>query len=119
MAGVEILAVEQIATEYAFNWGAWALTLGVVLVFSLFVSVIYSNIDNYTSWRTAISIGLFVGVLMGGIVGLLPGFTTKPIEFKDQYKVLISEEVSMVEFMEKYEIVEQEGRIYTIEEKTE
>ena len=118
MAGVEILAVEQIATKYAFNWGAWALTFGVILGFCLLVSV-FCCIGSYIDWKIAISVGLFVGVLFGGLFGLLPGFTTKPIEFKDQYKVLISEEVSMVEFMEKYEIVEQEGRIYTIEEKTE
>lgn len=118
MAGVEVLAVEQIATKYAFNWSAWALTLGIVLGFCLLVSIA-CKIGSYIDWKTAIFIGLSLGVLFGGLIGLLPGFTTKPIEFKDQYKVLISEEVSMVEFMEKYEIVEQEGRIYTIEEKTE
>ena len=34
-----------------------------------------------------------------------------------RYQVLIDESVSMTEFFEKYEIVEQEGKIYTVKEK--
>lgn len=34
-----------------------------------------------------------------------------------RYQVLIDESVSMSEFFEKYEIVEQEGKIYTVKEK--
>ena len=34
-----------------------------------------------------------------------------------QYKVTIDETVSMVEFMDKYEIIDQEGKIYTVRER--
>lgn len=34
-----------------------------------------------------------------------------------RYKVTISEEVSMVEFCEKYEVIDVDGMIYTIKEK--
>lgn len=34
-----------------------------------------------------------------------------------QYQVLIDESVSMSDFFERYEIIEQEGKIYTIKEK--
>jgi hypothetical protein len=34
-----------------------------------------------------------------------------------QYQVIIDESVSMSEFFEKYEIIEQEGKIYTVKEK--
>ena len=36
---------------------------------------------------------------------------------KTQYQVLIDESVSMTEFFEKYEIIKQDGKIYTIKEK--
>lgn len=36
---------------------------------------------------------------------------------KYEYKVIISDEVSLNEFYDKYEIVDQEGKIYTIKEK--
>ena len=34
-----------------------------------------------------------------------------------EYKVLISEEVNFIEFNQKYEIIEQEGEIFTIKER--
>ena len=34
-----------------------------------------------------------------------------------QYKVTIDETVSMVKFMDKYEIIDQEGKIYTVRER--
>lgn len=34
-----------------------------------------------------------------------------------RYQVLIDESVSMSEFFEKYEIIEQEGKIYIVKEK--
>lgn len=36
---------------------------------------------------------------------------------KYEYKVIISDEVSLNEFYDKYEIVDQEGKIYTIKER--
>lgn len=36
---------------------------------------------------------------------------------KYEYKVTIDDSVSMIEFNERYEIIEVEGRIYTIQEK--
>lgn len=36
---------------------------------------------------------------------------------KYEYKVTISDEVSLNEFYDKYEIVDQEGKIYTIKER--
>ena len=33
-----------------------------------------------------------------------------------EYKVTINENVSLIEFNEKYEIIEQNGKIYTIKE---
>ena len=46
------------------------------------------------------------------------GIAIKTDEIIDtEYEVIISDEVSMNEFNEKYEIVEQRGKIYTIKER--
>lgn len=42
------------------------------------------------------------------------GFETK---IETRYDVTISDEVKLTEFNEKYEIIEQKGKIYTIREK--
>lgn len=35
-----------------------------------------------------------------------------------EYKVIISEDVNFHEFMDRYEIIDQEGKIYTVKETT-
>jgi Na+/melibiose symporter-like transporter len=42
-------------------------------------------------------------------------FTAEPEHTR--YKVTISDEVSMNDFLERYEIVDQEGKIYTVRER--
>ena len=41
------------------------------------------------------------------------------IEYETHYKVTISDEVEMNDFYETYEIVEQDGKIYTVRERNE
>ena len=43
--------------------------------------------------------------------------TRTPEKYETQYKVTISDEVSFNEFMDKYEILDQEGKIYTVKER--
>ena len=50
MTGVEILAVEQIATKYAFNWCAWGLCAGVSMVFCVIVGIV-TGFSYYSKWR--------------------------------------------------------------------
>lgn len=62
--------------------------------------------------------------ILGAIAGFLVGIFAYAIIFQCifpdkfiKYKVTISEEVSMTEFYEKYEIIDVDGAIYTIREK--
>lgn len=114
MTGVEILAMEEVVTAYAFNWGAYIITL-IVTVF------ICGVIGIITGWPlnvlSGLCVGMIVGFLVGGILGLLPGFTTLPKEYETRYKVTISDEVFMNDFLERYEIIDQEGKIYTVRER--
>ena len=56
------------------------------------------------------------------ILGLLPWAVTLEVTkaltaYDTEYKVTISDDVSMNEFMEKYKIIDQDGKIYTIRER--
>ena len=66
-----------------------------------------------------LSYGIF-GAIAGCIVGIFAYAIIFqcifPVKFI-KYKVTISEEVSMTEFYEKYEIIDVDGAIYTIREK--
>ena len=57
---------------------------------------------------------VLLGVLVCGICTSIK--TDEIIETK--YEVIVSEGVDFVEFMDKYEILDQEGKIYTVREKT-
>ena len=60
-----------------------------------------------------------LGTIAGFIVGIFAYAIIFQCIFPDKfikYKVTISEEVSMTEFYEKYEIIDVDGAIYTIKE---
>ena len=58
---------------------------------------------------------------MLGIIMIISGICSISIQTQvgeyTQYKVTISDEVNFTEFNDKYEIIEQDGKIYTIKER--
>ncbi len=121
MNGVEILSQAEVATSTAFNWTAFWVSIGVTFLFGFICVLIYQFKDYGCVDWSDVGEGIVFGSLMGcfgAIIGLGLGFgLSKPTEFETQYKVIISDEVSMNEFLEQYEIIDQEGKIYTVREK--
>ena len=105
LQGVEILSQEIIpimeANEPLFLFG-WF--IGIILLI-----VINIKVD------TTLSIVVFFSVIAISL-GLSYGIPRKVGEYT-QYKVIISDEVNFIEFNNKYEVLEQEGKIYAIREK--
>ena len=115
MTGVEVLAIEKVAIDFAFSWGLFGiiafLILGAFVLFGLLAAIVVDDIKCITGFGI---VGLIFAMLLGFACGDSAG---EPIEYENQYKVIISDEVSMNEFIEKYEIIEQEGKIYTVRER--
>lgn len=113
MNGVEILSSSKIVTEVAFSWLGFLITLCIVFVLFLGIGFFMAPQDNNN-----IVTGAIFGVRFGIIAGFMMGFIYgTPIEYEMQYKVTISDEVQMNSFFERYEILNQEGKIYTVREK--
>ena len=115
--GIEILSQSEVGTNIGMNWWAFGLITALFFVVGLVLAII-DTCPEGIEWLGCVFIGLLVGVLgclFGALIGRAVG---KPTEFETQYKVIISDEVQMNEFLEKYEIIDQEGKIYTIREKT-
>lgn len=110
MEGIEILAVGQIGVGSSFNW------LTAIIAGLLFGATAFIFGLCHDSCIAAIVMGLLVTILAGAIVGVADGI---PTHYVPTYKVVISDEVSMNEFTERYEILEQEGKIYTVKEREE
>ena len=116
MTGVEILAMEEVVTAYAFNLKAFLIFLSCVTVFCGIIGMVANS--PYSMLNGAL-MGMAMGLIFGGILGQLPAWTTLPKEYETQYKVTISDEVSMNDFLSRYEIIDQEGKIYTVRERND
>lgn len=115
MVGVEILAMEEVVASCVFNWSVFWITFGII--FGIFVSIGVVASVAYYDWGE-FALFLIVGALFGALLGVVFGVGESiPTEYETQYKVIISDEVSMNEFTEKYEIIEQDGKIYTVAER--
>lgn len=117
MNGVEILASSEVVIETAFNWQIFWIFLGGILVLSISLSLFFNFLDEF-GLKNAIKVGVIVGLLFGIFTGIVSGFGCGiPLVYETQYKVIVSNEVQMNDFVEKYEIIDQEGKIYTVRER--
>lgn len=108
MQGLEILTSEQIGIAYSFNTVAFFIV--AIIITGIFVAI---GIFEGEVVQMVVG-GMLFGVFLGGVSGALLG---EPTDYETQYKVTISDEISMAEFLEQYEIIDQEGKILTIKEK--
>lgn len=118
MSGVEILSIIE-EPILLFNERAFGSTFFITLGIFLFIGICISIED--CEWWFYLPLFSIVGVIAGILLGVLAGglFVQKTDEVETTYKVIISEEVSLNDFMEKYEIIDQEGKIYTVKERGE
>ena len=116
MPGVDILAMKEVVVERAFNYTTFAIIFGLVTTIGIVSGLVAHFVYGHD---VAIVPALIIAFLLGGgFFGAFAGTASgAPTKYETQYKVTISEEVSMVEFHEKYEIVETEGKIFTVREK--
>lgn len=90
-------------------------TLGIIAAIALSLGIILVCIGNAskheetTSWGAACIVTGIIGIIMWAAF-------TPPVKY-NEYKVTIDDTVSLNAFNSKYEIIEQEGKIYTIIEK--
>lgn len=119
MNGVEILNEIPI-----YNIAEWALaTVAVIFIVTPLAFFIRSIIEwegfRYIILNTASGflIGLFMTILFIVFTSEADIAYDKNNVQHYQYQVVVSDEVEFNEFMEKYEILEQNGDIYTVQER--
>ena len=119
MKGVEILSTTEVATEWIFNWKAFWITLAAAFISMFVISIVIYVWDGGLDIAFIPLVTIFCGLFGGLCFGILFGriVCPTPTKYETQYKVTISDEVPMNEFLEKYEIIDQDGKIYVIQEK--
>ena len=116
MSGVEILSSTEVASEFAFNWIAFWIVTAVCFVICLIAYLCTINECEVLPWTIAmIGIWIFASVMLGGLFG--GGIAPVTTAYVTEYKVYLTNDVNMEEFIEKYEIINQEEKILTIRER--
>lgn len=110
MEGIEILSVGEEIIRSGFNWTAAAIILAVCGIVGTLVYITEGGIDKTSAAIITLIIGLVFSFLIGFMIS--PKVGSIPT-----YKVIIEDSVNFNEFNEKYEIIEQDGKIYTIKER--
>ena len=110
MNGVEILSSKAIYNTFLPIWiGIMAFLLMFVFVFL----TVYGLCEEQKAlWIT----GVFLIITML-VLTLLGCMNNENDIHHIEYKVIIDDSVSMNEFLDKYEILDQEGKIYTVKER--
>ncbi len=110
MNGVEILS-----TEIIYNTILPEFCIAIGFLFATTFTVIAVVCLANEHYIVAIISALFITVSIV-IVGLSNTYSKTDINHIE-YKVTIDDSVSMNEFLDKYEILDQEGKIYTVKER--
>jgi hypothetical protein len=110
MNGVEILNEYTVASQWSFNYWAAIITFVILSIVVILVAIY----DKTASDLWLLTLVVAAAVMLGSVVGAII-----PLECHQEarYKVTVDDSVSMNEFLDKYEILDQEGKIYTVKER--
>lgn len=116
MAGVEILYSEPIMEPGIFFNVA---VVFVVIAFGVFVAGRIAE-ENYYNKKITKILHILIFIAVGAAIGFGVADSSHQVESdRYRYEVIVLEEASITEFYKKYEIIEQRGEIWVIEDKEE
>ena len=111
MEGITILSTATVTL--GISWGAAILIAIGAFAFIYFIFCL-TTVDELIEYLYAAIVAVFVTA-----IGLIPVWASIDTTEVTEYKVTIDDSVKYVEFTEKYEVIDQEGEIYTVREKTD
>lgn len=108
MTGVEILSTAEVAVVFGFCW--------VGFIWLIIAGIVYGFLTVFAGDNLPLAVFVFMFVLA---IAFIIGFVGEgePTAYETQYKVTVSDEVSMNEFLARYEIIDQEGKVYTVRQR--
>jgi hypothetical protein len=117
MEGIEILAIEEVAVAWGFNWGVFVFMF--VITGTLLAMLGWLLGEELFNSTLATAICITVAIVLAMLLGCAAAEDDQgiPTKYETHYKVTISDEVPMNEFLERYEIIDQDGKIYTVRER--
>ena len=114
MTGVEILTSAEVATEFTSNWCLAGIAWLAIAVTGMIIGLCTTNYNKGVNAVGGLLLGTLVGIFFFAAIATT---TETPTAYETQYKVTISDEVSMNDFYEHYEVIDQDGKIFTVRER--
>ena len=114
MDGVDILSTSTKVVEAIPDSGMIWIAIGITMSIFVMVGIIVAICKGNASFLVLF---LLIGMLVSTISAIFTGKLTATSVYETYYKVTIDNNVSMNDFMAKYEIVDHEDKIYTVKEK--
>jgi hypothetical protein len=111
MQGVQILNQTVHEGSVLSPWFEIGLGLCFIGMIGAFATAMFANPKRTLTY--AIFLGVFLTLLCSSFV--IGSFS--PREEITRYCVIVGDDVNFNEFMDKYKIIEQDGLIYTVEER--
>ena len=116
MEGVQILAENVItSTQYNFAWNGFTIFFYILAVYYIFLTIIFAIDDDLTMFASG-ALAMFLIISGTGIADFIG---KEEVYDYTEYKVIVDDTVNMNEFMEKYEILDRDGKIYIVREVIE
>ena len=110
MNGVEILSSETI---YNTVLPEWCIGVGLVCSFIFTILMVIFMANEHDTGAVLSILAIIASIVVSGLGDTINKNSINHIE----YKATIDDSVSMNEFLDKYEILDQEGKIYTVKER--
>ncbi len=97
----------------------WQMFLGAVIIGTivLIIGIIMTILEKDADIAAFLSVISVMFILLWVVVGITYEMTQAEPYTIIQYEVTISDDISLTEFNKKYEIIEQRGKIYVVQEK--
>ena len=111
---IEVVQVVNNTFNFTAAFIALIVTTLVCAVIGFFVGGL--DYEGFEGALMGVCIGLILSIFIGALVGAACSY---PPETKTtmRYEVIIDDSVSLVEFYEHYNVIEQRGEIFVVEEK--
>lgn len=108
--GIEILSKTEIMTSP--DWLVWAAIFGAfgIVLIGFVVSILFQADDRPSAFITGL-IALAYAIIMVGV------FSNSEPTGRYKYEATIDETVNFTELYERYDVVDQRGQIYILEDK--
>ena len=113
--------VEIVSQEIIYETTVSLLPLLIAIIACAMLGFVVSGREVFGGFDVFDGVlGAIEGVIGGFVIGLLiSSMTVQPTNEINyiKYTVIVNDSVLMNEFMDKYQILDQEGRVYTVIEK--